>query len=152
MIGLLQRVSEARVVVSGEETGRIGTGLLVLLGVERGDTTHEADRLLERILTYRVFSDASGKMNISLADQGGGLLLVPQFTLAADTKRGTRPGFSTAAPPEIGQRLFNYVVERARTQLPQVSTGIFGADMQVSLCNEGPVTFWLQVPPQSPVS
>ena len=152
MIGLLQRVSEARVVVSGEETGRIGTGLLVLLGVERGDTTHEADRLVERILTYRVFSDASGKMNISLADQGGGLLLVPQFTLAADTKRGTRPGFSTAAPPEIGQRLFNYVVERARTQLPQVSTGIFGADMQVSLCNEGPVTFWLQVPPQSPVS
>ena len=152
MIGLLQRVSEARVVVSGEESGRIGAGLLVLLGVERGDTTHEADRLLERILTYRVFSDASGKMNISLVDQGGGLLLVPQFTLAADTKRGTRPGFSTAAPPEIGQRLFNYVVERARTQLAQVSTGIFGADMQVSLCNEGPVTFWLQVPPQSPVS
>ena len=152
MIGLLQRVSEARVVVSGEETGRIGAGLLVLLGVERGDTTHEADRLLERILTYRVFSDASGKMNISLVDQGGGLLLVPQFTLAADTKRGTRPGFSTAAPPEIGLHLFNYVVERARTQLPQVSTGIFGADMQVSLCNEGPVTFWLQVPPQSPVS
>ena len=152
MIGLLQRVSEARVVVSGEESGRIGTGLLVLLGVERGDTTHEADRLLERILTYRIFSDATGKMNISLADQGGGLLLVPQFTLAADTKRGTRPGFSTAAPPEIGQRLFNYVVERARTQLRQVSTGIFGADMQVSLCNEGPVTFWLQVPPQSPVS
>ena len=149
MIGLLQRVSEARVVVSGEETGRIGAGLLVLLGVERGDTTHEANRLLERILTYRVFSDASGKMNISLVDQGGGLLLVPQFTLAADTKRGTRPGFSTAAPPEIGQRLFNYVVERARTQLPQVSTGIFGADMQVSLCNEGPVTFWLQVAPQS---
>ena len=152
MIGLLQRVSKARVVVSGEETGRIGAGLLVLLGVERGDTTHEADRLLERILTYRVFSDASGKMNISLADQGGGLLLVPQFTLAADTKRGTRPGFSTAAPPEIGQRLFNYVVERARTQLPQVSTGIFGADMQVSLCNEGPVTFWLQVPPQIPLT
>ena len=152
MIGLLQRVSEARVVVSGEETGRIGAGLLVLLGVERGDTTHEANRLLERILTYRVFSDASGKMNISLVDQGGGLLLVQQFTLAADTKRGTRPGFSTAAPPEIGQRLFNYVVERARMQLPQVSTGIFGADMQVSLCNEGPVTFWLQVPPQSPVS
>jgi D-tyrosyl-tRNA(Tyr) deacylase len=149
MIGLLQRVSQARVIVSGQEVGRIDAGLLVLLGVERGDTTHEADRLLERILTYRIFSDSQGKMNVSLTDHGGGLLLVPQFTLAADTKRGTRPGFSTAAPPDTGERLFNYVIERARTQLPQVSTGVFGADMQVSLCNEGPVTFWLQVAPQN---
>lgn len=148
MIGLIQRVSHAQVVVSGQEVGRIDAGLLVLLGVERGDTSHEADRLLERIITYRVFTDAAGKMNVSLADHGGGLLLVPQFTLAADTKRGTRPGFSTAAPPDIGEHLFNYVVERARSQLTQVSTGIFGADMQVSLCNEGPVTFWLQVEPQ----
>lgn len=152
MIGLIQRVSHAQVVISGQEVGRIDAGLLVLLGVERGDTPHEADRLLERIITYRVFADAAGKMNVSLADHGGGLLLVPQFTLAADTKRGTRPGFSTAAPPDIGEHLFNYIVERARTQLPQVSTGIFGADMQVSLCNEGPVTFWLQVEPQLSVS
>ncbi len=148
MIGLIQRVSHAQVIVSGQEVGRIDAGLLVLLGVERGDTSHEADRLLERIITYRVFADAAGKMNVSLADHGGGLLLVPQFTLAADTKRGTRPGFSTAAPPDIGEHLFNYVVERARSQLTQVNTGIFGADMQVSLCNEGPVTFWLQVEPQ----
>jgi D-tyrosyl-tRNA(Tyr) deacylase len=105
--------------------------------------------LLERLLTYRIFADDAGKMNLNLQDQRGGLLLVPQFTLAADTRRGTRPGFSSAATPEIGKQLFQYFVERARQQHPEVATGIFGADMQVWLCNDGPVTFWLQVTPQS---
>ena len=149
MIALLQRVTQAHVQVDGKDTGRIGAGLLVLLGVERGDTEAQADRLLERLLTYRIFADDAGKMNLSLQDQRGGLLLVPQFTLAADTRRGTRPGFSSAATPEIGKQLFHYLVERARQQHPEVATGIFGADMQVWLCNDGPVTFWLQVTPQS---
>ena len=149
MIALLQRVTQAHVQVDGKDTGRIGTGLLALLGVERGDTEAQADRLLERLLTYRIFADDAGKMNLSLQDQRGGLLLVPQFTLAADTRRGTRPGFSSAATPEIGKQLFHYFVEQARQQYPEVATGIFGADMQVWLCNDGPVTFWLQVTPQS---
>lgn len=147
MIALLQRVRHAQVEVGGELAGRIAAGLLVLVGVERGDNTTQADRLLQRLLGYRVFADANGKMNLSLTDTQGGLLLVPQFTLAADTRQGTRPGFSSAAPPELGRQLFDYFVTQARTHHPQVATGVFGADMQVSLCNDGPVTFWLQVPP-----
>jgi D-tyrosyl-tRNA(Tyr) deacylase len=147
MIGLLQRVTHARVDVSGECVGQIGPGLLVLLGVERGDGEAQADRLLERLLGYRVFSDAGGKMNLGLKDAGGGLLLVPQFTLPADTHKGMRPSFTPAAPPDEGKRLFDYTLARARAQHGEVASGQFGADMQVSLCNDGPVTFWLQVPP-----
>ena len=145
MIGLLQRVSEASVAVDGETIGAIGQGLMVLVGVERGDSEVEADRLLERLLTYRVFADANDKMNLSLKDVQGGLLLVPQFTLAADTRKGARPSFSSAAVPEQGQRLFDYLVYQAQQHYPKVASGRFGADMQVSLINDGPVTFWLQV-------
>ena len=147
MIGLLQRVSAARVTVAGETVGEIGRGLLVLVGVEQGDTAPRADRLLERLLGYRVFPDAEGKMNLSLADTGGGLLLVPQFTLAADTRKGMRPSFTPAAAPEAGEQLFDYLTEQARARHPDVACGRFGADMQVSLTNDGPVTFWLQVSP-----
>ena len=147
MIGLLQRVSQAAVRVDGATVGEIGPGLLVLLGVQRGDTEAEADRLLERLVTYRVFDDADGRMNRSLLDIGGSLLLVSQFTLAAETRKGTRPGFSTAAAPADGERLYDYVVSRARQRVGTVATGRFGADMQVSLTNDGPVTFWLEVPP-----
>ena len=147
MIALLQRVSMAQVVIDGATVGAIGRGLLVLLGVEAGDTAVEADRLLERLLNYRVFSDDAGKMNLSLRDIGGGLLLVPQFTLAADTRKGLRPGFSTAAPPEQGRLLFDHVVMQAQRAHAQVATGRFGADMQVTLTNDGPVTFWLQLHP-----
>jgi len=153
MIGLLQRVFEARVNTGDECLGAIDTGLLVLIGVEKNDTPAEADRLLERVLTYRVFADADGKMNLSLSDIRGGLLLVPQFTLAADTRKGTRPGFSTAAPPETGENLFDYLINKARTQATdldiQVEAGRFGAAMRVSLTNDGPVTFWLRVPPRT---
>ncbi len=148
MIGLLQRVTHAYVCVDGAETGRIAAGLLVLVGVERGDGPAQADRLIERLLAYRVFPDAAGKMNLSLSQHGGGLLLVPQFTLAADTQHGNRPGFSTAATPVLGQQFFDYLVGLARARHPMVATGVFGANMQVSLCNDGPVTFWLQVPPE----
>ena len=147
MIGLLQRVSSASVRVEGRLIGQINAGLLVLIGVERGDTQAGADRLLERLLGYRVFADEQGKMNRSLRDTGGGLLLVSQFTLAADTGKGTRPGFSPAADPQSGHRLFDYLVATARRQHSVVETGEFGAHMQVSLVNDGPVTFWLQVPP-----
>lgn len=147
MIGLLQRVARAAVDIDGQRVGAIDRGLLVLVGVERGDTTAEAERLLERLLGYRVFPDDTGRMNRSLREVEGGLLLVPQFTLAADTRSGTRPGFSTAAPPADGERLFDHFVARARLAHAQVQTGRFGADMQVSLVNDGPVTFWLQVPP-----
>jgi D-tyrosyl-tRNA(Tyr) deacylase len=147
MIGLLQRVTEARVEVGSATVGHIATGLLVLVGLERGDTEAEADRLLERLVTYRVFADEQGKMNLSLVDVGGGLLLVPQFTLAAQTQTGTRPGFSTAADPTDGQRLFDYLVAGARKRLETVHTGEFGAPMRVSLTNDGPVTFWLRVAP-----
>lgn len=147
MIGLLQRVSEARVEVAGETVAAIGPGLLVLVGVERGDGEAQADRLLARLLGYRVFADAEGRMNRSLADTGGGLLLVPQFTLAADTRKGTRPGFSTAAPPAEGERLFTYLQEQAWDAHREVAAGRFGADMAVTLTNDGPVTFWLQAPP-----
>jgi D-tyrosyl-tRNA(Tyr) deacylase len=149
MIGLLQRVARAAVDIDGQRVGAIDRGLLVLIGVERGDTTAEAERLLARLLGYRVFPDDTGRMNRSLQEVSGGLLLVPQFTLAADTRSGTRPGFSMAAPPAEGERLFDHVVAQARRTHPRVETGRFGADMQVSLVNDGPVTFWLQVPPAS---
>ena len=145
MIALLQRVSAARVVVEGRVIAAIDRGLLVMLGVEAADTAREADRLLERLLDYRVFADAGGKMNLSLRDVGGGLLLVPQFTLAADTRKGLRPGFSTAAPPETGRLLFDHVLAEARRRHAPVAQGEFGADMKVTLTNDGPVTFWLQV-------
>ncbi len=147
MIGLLQRVSEASVRVDGETIGAIGPGLMVLLCAEKGDTEREADALLGKLLSYRVFSDEAGKMNRSVTDTRGGLLLVPQFTLAADTKSGTRPSFSPAAAPEDGRRLFEHVVRQARERHGIVQTGKFGADMKVSLVNDGPVTFWLQVDP-----
>ncbi len=143
----MQRVGEARVSVGGETVGAIGRGVLALVGVERGDSEREAHRLAERMLGYRIFPDTEGKMNLSLLDIAGGLLLVPQFTLAADTRSGTRPGFSTAAAPEEGKRLFDYFVKVCREKHAGVSTGRFGAAMQVSLVNDGPVTFWLQVSP-----
>jgi D-aminoacyl-tRNA deacylase len=147
MIGLLQRVARAEVRVNTKIVGAIESGLLVLIGVERGDSEQQADRLLERLLTYRVFPDDEERMNRSLQDVGGGLLLVSQFTLAADTRKGTRPGFSPAAEPEEGKRLFDYLVSRARERHKVVETGEFGAHMQVTLTNDGPVTFWLQVDP-----
>lgn len=145
MIALLQRVSEASVRVEGEVIGEIACGLMVLLGVERGDSEAEADRLLERVLGYRVFADEDDKMNLSLRDIQGGLLIVPQFTLPADTRKGTRPSFTPAAPPEEGRRLFDYFASQAANAHPMVETGEFGADMQVALINDGPVTFWLQI-------
>ena len=144
MIGLLQRVTQASVTVDGERIGEIGRGLLVLVGVQKGDDEPRAERLLERLLGYRVFPDEDGRMNLSLRDSGGGLLLVPQFTLAADTRKGTRAGFSTAAPPQEGRRLFDHLLARARQRHPEVASGRFGADMQVALVNDGPVTFWLE--------
>ena len=147
MIGLLQRVREARVTVQGEVVGAIGTGLLVLVGVERGDGADQAERLLERLLAYRVFPDDEGRMNRSVVETGGGLLLVPQFTLAADTRKGTRPSFTSAAEPGEGERWFGYLVARACERHAPVAAGRFGADMQVALTNDGPVTFWLQARP-----
>jgi len=147
MIALLQRVSQARVDVAGQCIGRIDRGLMVLLGVERGDGENEADRLLQRLLGYRVFPDERGRMNRHVGQVEGGLLLVPQFTLAAETRSGSRPSFTPAAAPEEGRRLFDHFTRQAREQYPLVETGQFGADMQVSLTNDGPVTFWLQVPP-----
>ena len=143
MIALIQRVTEARVVVAGEVVGAISRGLLAFVAVEPGDTEARADRLLERVLGYRVFPDAEGRMNLSVADVGGGLLLVSQFTLAADTRKGMRPSFSSAAASGEGRRLFDHLAERARAAHPAVATGRFGADMQVALVNDGPVTFWL---------
>jgi D-tyrosyl-tRNA(Tyr) deacylase len=133
--------------VNGAVVGEIGHGLLAFIGVERGDGEAQANRLLERVLAYRVFPDAEGKMNLDLRQAGGGLLLVSQFTLAADTKKGNRPSFTSAAPPDEGRRLFDHFLERARAVLPQTATGRFGAHMEVELVNDGPVTFWLQVPP-----
>lgn len=149
MIGLLQRVTHASVHVDGELIGAIDKGLLVLIGVEQGDDESNADKLLRRLLTYRVFSDDEGRMNRSLSDVAGGLLLVPQFTLAADTRKGARPSFSSAASPEQGRMLFDHLVKLARTAHPTVATGQFGANMQVSLTNDGPVTFWLQAKPNA---
>ena len=148
MIGLLQRVTQARVEVGGECIAAIGPGLLVLVGVQQRDSESAADRLLERLLGYRVFPDAGGKMNLGLEQAGGGLLLVPQFTLAADTRSGMRPGFSTAAVPDEGRCLFDYLVQQAQMRHASVESGRFGADMQVSLVNDGPVTFWLEVNPE----
>ena len=147
MIGLLQRVAKASVEVGGASVGSIGPGLLVFVCAEREDSEAEADRLLERVLGYRVFADAEGKMNLSLRDVQGGLLLVPQFTLAADTHKGMRPSFTPAASPADGERLFGYFVARARASYPAVETGRFGAHMQVNLTNDGPVTIWLRVEP-----
>ncbi|MBT2970046.1 MAG: D-tyrosyl-tRNA(Tyr) deacylase [gamma proteobacterium symbiont of Ctena orbiculata] len=144
MIGLLQRVNEASVHIDGACVAAIERGLAVLVGVERDDNERRADRLLERVLGYRVFSDANGRMNLSLGEIEGGLLLVPQFTLAADTGKGMRPGFSSAAEPELGKALFNYLKERAEAQYHPVACGVFGADMQLALVNDGPVTFWLE--------
>ena len=145
MIGLIQRVTQAQVVVAGETVGKIEQGILLLLGVEKADTATQAKRLLERVLGYRIFSDEAGKMNLALRDMGGGLLIVPQFTLPADTRKGMRPSFTPAAPPEQGKQGFDLFCTYAREQHPSVQTGVFGADMQVSLVNDGPVTFWLQV-------
>ena len=147
MIGLLQRVTQASVAVDGTDVGSIGAGLLLLVCAERGDGEAEADRLLERVLGYRVFGDAEGKMNLSLREVRGGLLCVPQFTLAADTRKGMRPSFTPAAAPQEGERLFDYFVARARAAHEPVQTGRFGAHMQVSLTNDGPVTIWLRVEP-----
>jgi D-tyrosyl-tRNA(Tyr) deacylase len=146
LIGLLQRVINASVEVGGAEIARIGAGLLVLVGIERGDDETVAERLLERLLSYRVFADAEGRMNLSVTDSGGALLLVPQFTLAADTAKGLRPGFSRAAPPADAEHLFGYMAKRAEIRLPGAQSGRFGAHMRVSLTNDGPVTFWIRVP------
>jgi D-aminoacyl-tRNA deacylase len=144
MIGLIQRVSRAAVSTGGQCVGEIGLGTLALIGVRRDDDRAGADRLLERLLAYRIFPDAAGRMNLSLREIGGGLLLVPQFTLAADTHKGTRAGFSAAAPPELARELFGYLHERAQCHHCPVASGVFGADMQVELVNDGPVTFWLE--------
>jgi D-tyrosyl-tRNA(Tyr) deacylase len=150
MISLLQRVSQASVRVDGRVVGQIGPGLLVLLAVEPGDGPTEAERMLERLVGYRVFPDRAGRMNLSLQDTEGELLLVPQFTLAADTRKGMRPSFTTAASPEQGRELFDYAVQAARRLLGErLATGRFGSEMQVDLRNEGPVTFLLRVPPPS---
>ena len=145
MIGLIQRVTEASVEVDNNTVAQIDRGILALIGVEKQDTSATAERLAQRIIQYRIFPDADGKMNLSLQDTGGELLLVPQFTLPADTRKGNRPSFSSAAPPETGQRLFLELADYAREAQITVQTGVFGANMQVSLTNDGPVTFWLQV-------
>jgi D-tyrosyl-tRNA(Tyr) deacylase len=144
MIALIQRVSHASVDVNNERVGQIGKGILALIGVEKTDTTRQADRLLQKILAYRVFPDSDGRMNLSVTDIQGGLLLVPQFTLVADTRKGNRPSFTSAAPPELGKQQFDYLMEQANARYDHVAGGIFGADMKVSLLNDGPVTFWLQ--------
>ena len=149
MISVLQRVREARVEVDGQVVGAIGAGLLVLVCAERGDTEAEADRLLAKLLKLRIFSDAAGKMNQSVQDIAGGLLLVSQFTLAADTTGGNRPSFTQAAAPDEGRRLYDYLVSQARTAHPDVATGRFAADMQVHLVNDGPVTIPLRMPPMA---
>ncbi len=152
MIALLQRVAEASVVVNGNSpqarvTGAIGRGILAFIAVEKGDTESQSDRLLQRILNYRIFDDEDGRMNLNLRQADGQLLLVSQFTLAANTNTGNRPSFTQAAEPADGRRLFDYLLEAARRELVDVPTGEFGASMQVSLVNDGPVTFSLRVPP-----
>ena len=144
MIALIQRVTHADVAIDHTVVGQIQTGLLALIGIRPTDTPASGLKLLDRLLQYRIFGDAAGKMNLSLSQTAGGLLLVPQFTLAADTSRGLRPGFSTAAVPELARRLFDELVSAAALRHPQVASGVFGADMQVSLTNDGPVTFWLE--------
>ena len=147
MIGLVQRVARARVTIAGQVSGEIGPGLLLLLCAERGDSDAHAERLLAKLLKLRIFSDAQGKMNLSVQDTGGGLLVVSQFTLAADTSGGNRPGFANAAAPDEGRRLYELFIERARAAHPVVQTGVFGADMQVELVNDGPVTIPLRIAP-----
>lgn len=149
MIGLLQRVTHASVQVGDNRVAEIEHGLLVLVGIERGDREKQADRLLTRLLGYRVFADERQRMNLSLRDVQGGLLLVPQFTLPADTRKGMRPSFTPAAEPAHGRALFEYLATQAHRQYPHTACGRFGADMQVKLTNDGPVTFWLQVPPDT---
>jgi D-tyrosyl-tRNA(Tyr) deacylase len=144
LIALLQRVTHAQVSIKGQLQGEIGTGILALVAVVRTDTEANADRLLQRLLGYRLFSDAAGRMNLNVGDLGGGLLLVPQFTLAADTQKGMRPSFTPAAAPAEGKRLFEHLLAGARERHPLVACGVFGADMQVNLTNDGPVTFWLE--------
>jgi D-aminoacyl-tRNA deacylase len=146
VIALIQRVSEAQVRIDGEVVAATGKGVLALIAVRRTDNDESVGRLLERLLSYRVFADAEGRMNLSVREVGGGLLLVPQFTLAADTRKGTRAGFSTAAEPEHAQSLYAQLVQRAREAYAPVSSGVFGAHMLVSLVNDGPVTFWLDTP------
>ncbi|WP_376695806.1 D-aminoacyl-tRNA deacylase [Wenzhouxiangella sp. EGI_FJ10305] len=145
MIGLLQRVTEASVTIDGETLGRIGPGLLVLAGFRQGDRAERIPRFVERLLNYRVFADDKGRMNVSLRDAGGGLLVVPQFTLAADTNSGNRPSFTPAAPPAEGEALFGALAEQVKRDWPDSAFGRFGADMKVALVNDGPVTFWLEV-------
>ena len=147
MIGLLQRVQSASVTVEGEVIAAIGAGLMVLVGVQKGDTEREAARLLDRVLGYRIFPDAKGRMNLSLRQTGGGLLLVPQFTLTADTNSGLRPSFTPAAEPAEGERLFDWMVASARRLHAPTGCGRFAAEMLVALVNEGPATFWLEVGP-----
>lgn len=147
MITVLQRVRAAHVEIDGQVVGRIGAGLLALVCAEQGDTEQEADKLLAKVLKLRIFSDVEGKMNRSVQDVGGGLLIVSQFTLAADTGGGNRPSFTRAAPPAEGERLYDYIVQRARALHPEVATGRFGADMQVHLLNDGPVTIPLSIAP-----
>jgi len=147
MLALLQRVSEARVSAAGETLADIQAGLLAFIGIERGDGPPQAERMLQRLLGYRIFNDADGRMNLSLEQTRGALLLVPQFTLAADTRKGSRPGFSPAAPAAQGRLLFDHLLNCAKSQYSNVQQGSFGANMQVALINDGPVTFLLQVPP-----
>lgn len=144
MIALVQRVTQAKVCIEATTTGSIGPGMLALIGVVQADQERNAERLLQRLLGYRIFPDAQGRMNLSLSDIQGGLLLVPQFTLAADTRKGMRPSFTPAAAPEQAQQLFDHLFQLAKARYLQVAGGVFGADMQVSLCNDGPVTFWLE--------
>lgn len=141
---LLQRVSSARVVVGGDAVGAIGAGLLVFLGLDKGDDEQVAARMLEKLLAYRVFADDEGRMNLSVSDIGGGVLLVSQFTLSADTRKGLRPGFSSAMPPAEAEALYGHMLQALRTRHPEVAAGVFGANMQVSLTNDGPVTFLLE--------
>jgi len=145
MIALLQRVTSASVKIDQQIVAETGAGVLALIGIEKGDEDSQAERLLSRILGYRIFADEQGKMNLGLRDVQGELLLVPQFTLAADTRSGMRPGFSTAAPPEAGRRQFEAFVDKAHLAYARVQQGVFGADMKVQLINDGPVTFWLSV-------
>ncbi|MBP1148817.1 MULTISPECIES: D-aminoacyl-tRNA deacylase [unclassified Methylocaldum] len=147
MIAVIQRVTRAEVTVAGESVGKIDRGILALIAIERGDTEAQAVRLAERILGYRIFGDAEDKMNLNVTDVSGGVLLVSQFTLAADTRKGMRPSFTPAADPETGKRLFDYFVEKVRARHSPVETGRFGANMQIELVNDGPVTFTLNVPP-----
>lgn len=144
MIALIQRVTEARVVVNDKNIGEIQQGILAFIGIEKSDSNIEVTRLLDKILSYRIFADSDDKMNLSMQDIKGGLLIVPQFTLAADTKKGSRPSFSSAAAPELGESLFNEFITQAKAKYQNIETGQFGADMKISLINDGPVTFWLE--------